>query len=416
MDGINFNGSPDCRQQNVATNYGNPKLAGCSLLSPLSQWPPKHQTATTASSSTISRISSGLLRSSDGALTSTASVKALQSPSLAAPTVTPASNTSVPPKGPASTTKVFPSSTNYSTATLISIASTQSNIISKILPAPTSSPTRVTAAPAIISLATASASRISLSSSGPQASSAFSSDQFMTVTGLANIVTPTIQAAAQQTSTQPAPFTDTNMSRSPQTDMVIGLVVGIILGVIFIILPATYYVYRRRSRKQAHRRSIGAIEADRMFRPWKKAENDLKRRTANMQSLYFPLEKGSELAMPPPVFAPLRPNRSSSMYSGSFLAGIERLIPQTPVKTMEPIMDRNSFESDSTFQGSPFDDEKRSSSRFSGYIYSDNPFEAPLIAPERPESVVIIRKLPKQYKGKIKFGMGVQRDSFDLRR
>lgn len=128
-----------------------------------------------------------------------------------------------------------------------------------------------------------------------------------------------------------------------------------------------------------------------------------------MASLYYPSEKGAELAMPPPVFAPLRPNRSSSLYSGSMLAGLEHLTPQETRQSMAFSSVRYSFDNES-MEGESFD-EKRSSSRFSGYIYSDNPFEAPLIAPEmhRPKSVVIVRKLPREYTGKIKFGMGVQR-------
>lgn len=119
--------------------------------------------------------------------------------------------------------------------------------------------------------------------------------------------------------------------------------------------------------------------------------------------------------MPPPVFAPLRANRSSSVYSGSMLNGFQHLTPQAQFTPMPrtPEADRKSFYSNDSesIRSLPYEETKRSSSLFSGYVYSEDPFEAPLIAHESPNptSVVTIRKLPKEYKGKIKMGMGVQR-------
>lgn len=56
----------------------------------------------------------------------------------------------------------------------------------------------------------------------------------------------------------------------------------------------------------------------------------------------------------------------------------------------------------------------RSSYTSSGYVYSDDPFQVPLIDPQarRPASVTTTTtewQPPSNYKGKIRFGMGVQK-------
>ncbi|KAK0103076.1 hypothetical protein ONS95_000746 [Cadophora gregata] len=151
---------------------------------------------------------------------------------------------------------------------------------------------------------------------------------------------------------------------SSRAGLIIGGVIG---GVIILAVLFTLYFCRRMKRKQ-HRRSLGYMSTAPMYKPWKKKEVERRNTMANLEGLLdvdrdrgngrdgeslhakpmrdrtvqFPTSasafayegKGAAsassrpLTMPEQVFAPLRANRSSSLYSGSLLEGIE-LLPQT---------------------------------------------------------------------------------------
>jgi hypothetical protein len=233
----------------------------------------------------------------------------------------------------------------------------------------------------------------------------------MSVTGLSSIITPTAEAASQQTQAigigineAPAPGKSSNVA---------AIIVGTILGVLLLISPFVFFLYRRHTRRQQHRRSIGGIEKDSMFRPWKRSEINLRRKTSSTAPLYPSEKRPRELSMPEPVFAPLRPNRSSSLYSGSILNGITQLSPYQDTANSRSSDTSSSYPDRRSIQSQPLSD-KASSYRSSGYIYSDDPFQTPVIDPSsrRPESVVSKMtewEPPHEYKGKIRFGMGVQR-------
>ncbi|KAH7383566.1 hypothetical protein BKA64DRAFT_760350 [Cadophora sp. MPI-SDFR-AT-0126] len=151
---------------------------------------------------------------------------------------------------------------------------------------------------------------------------------------------------------------------SSHASLIIG---GVICGVILLAFLLTIYFCRRMRRKQ-HRRSMGYMSTASMYKPWKKREVERKNTIANLEGLLdldrdrhkgeglgrgqakpkrdravhfhsqvsaFAYEgKGAAaiwrpLTMPDPTFAPLRANRSSSLYSGSLMDGFD-FFPETP--------------------------------------------------------------------------------------
>ncbi|KAF8848186.1 hypothetical protein BDZ45DRAFT_292092 [Acephala macrosclerotiorum] len=102
-----------------------------------------------------------------------------------------------------------------------------------------------------------------------------------------------------------------------------GIIAGVLLGVIFFAFILVAYIYTRWRRKQAnkeHRRSIGSLSLNGDLRgnddwdPEKDRDRDFGR-----------------VMMPAPAFAPLRANRSSSLYSSSILNALsEPVTPDVP--------------------------------------------------------------------------------------
>ncbi|PVH77073.1 hypothetical protein DL98DRAFT_573971 [Cadophora sp. DSE1049] len=158
-----------------------------------------------------------------------------------------------------------------------------------------------------------------------------------------------------------SPAASTNNKVSSRAGLIVG---GVISGVILLTFLFTIYFCRRMKRKQ-HRRSLGYMSTAPMYKPWKKKEAERRNTIANLEGLLdldrdrskgrdresvqakpmrdravqFPTSafayerKGAAstlrpLTMPGPVFAPLRANRSSSLYSGSLLDGFG-FLPQT---------------------------------------------------------------------------------------
>ncbi len=187
-----------------------------------------------------------------------------------------------------------------------------------------------------------------------------------------------------------ADFTSTEDPQPVESHKVVPVVVGILLGVILLVVPFVLFMYRRRQRVQ-HRRSIGGIEKDTFARPWEKSEMKLRRKTANMESLYPAEKRPRELLMPEPIFAPLRPNRSSSLYTGSILNSLEHLssdIEQPkawyPGRTDIGNNQNGNYvlaRQASRPYSNPEFSETQPIQRNSGYEYYDDPFRTPLYSP-----------------------------------
>jgi hypothetical protein len=232
-----------------------------------------------------------------------------------------------------------------------------------------------------------------------------------------------------------ADFTSTEDPQPVESHKVVPVVVGILLGVILLVVPFVLFMYRRRQRVQ-HRRSIGGIEKDTFARPWEKSEMKLRRKTANMESLYPAEKRPRELLMPEPIFAPLRPNRSSSLYTGSILNSLEHLssdIEQPkawyPGRTDIGNNQNGNYvlaRQASRPYSNPEFSETQPIQRNSGYEYYDDPFRTPLYSPASIITKVwhvrsnpadpfqISIDLPdfgpsRPYRVKIRPGMGVQK-------
>ncbi|KAJ5050806.1 uncharacterized protein L3040_002675 [Drepanopeziza brunnea f. sp. 'multigermtubi'] len=140
---------------------------------------------------------------------------------------------------------------------------------------------------------------------------------------------------------------DTNGSLVPRNSRDFSQTGGVIGGVVLVLAILVILYFCRKARREPRHRSIrGAPSSFRFLKPWKvkaNLEELLSQREREKQDYGLPMAQpiyssdnmavasdGYRLAMPEPSFAPLRANRSSSLYSGSILNGLPQYFPPSP--------------------------------------------------------------------------------------